>query len=51
MTFNITNTNKNFFDNQNFAFGVEPEFNTRSYTEMNRYNNSLGSNSIKGFKS
>jgi len=50
MTFNITNTNKNFFDNQNFAFGVEPEFNTRTFTEMNRYNNSLGANKIKGLQ-
>ena len=50
MTFNTINTNKNFFDNQNFAFGVEPEFNTRSYTEMNRYNNSLGANKIKGLQ-
>jgi hypothetical protein len=46
--FDTINTNKNIFDNQNFVFGVEPEFNTRSYTEMNRYNNSLGSNKIKG---
>ena len=50
MTFNLTNTNKNFFDNQNFAFGVEPEFNTRTFTEMNRYNNSLGANKIKGLQ-
>ena len=50
MTFNITNTNKNFFDNQNFAFGVEPEFNTRTFTEMNRYNNGLGANKIKGLQ-
>ncbi len=46
--FDTINTNKNIFDNQNFVFGIEPEFNTRSYTEMNRYNNSLGSNKIKG---
>ena len=44
--FDTINTNKNIFDNQNFVFGVEPEFNTRSYTGMNRYNNSLGSNKI-----
>jgi len=50
MTFNSINTNKNFFDNQNFAFGVEPEFNTRTFTEMNRYNNSLGANKIKGLQ-
>ena len=50
MTFDTINTNKNFFDNQNFAFGVEPEFNTRSYTEMNRYNNGLGANKIKGLE-
>ena len=48
--FDTINTNKNIFDNQNFVFGVEPEFNTRSYTEMNRYNNSLGSNKIKGLE-
>ena len=48
--FDTINTNKNIFDNQNFVFGVEPEFNTRSYTEMNRHNDSLGSNKIKGLK-
>ena len=32
MTYDITNNNKNIFDNQNFVFGVEPEFNTRTYT-------------------
>ena len=46
--FDTINTNRNIFDNQNFAFGVEPEFNTRTYTEMNRHNNGLGSNKIKG---
>ena len=46
--FDTINTNRNIFDNQNFAFGVEPEFNTRTYTEMNRHNNALGSNKIKG---
>jgi len=48
--FDTINTNKNIFDNQNFVFGVEPEFNTRSYTEMNRYNNSLGLSKIKGLE-
>ena len=48
--FDTINTNKNFFDNQNFVFGVEPEFNTRTYTEMNRHNNGLGSNKIKGLE-
>ena len=46
--FDTINTNRNIFDNQNFAFGVEPEFNTRTYTEMNRHNNGLGENKIKG---
>lgn len=46
--FDTINTNRNIFDNQNFAFGVEPEFNTRTYTEMNRHNNGLGSCKIKG---
>ena len=50
MTFDTINTNRNIFDNQNFAFGVEPEFNTRTYTEMNRHNNGLGSNKIKGLE-
>ena len=48
--FDTINTNKNIFDNQNFVFGVEPEFNTRTYTEMNRHNNGLGSNKIKGLE-
>jgi len=48
--FDTINTNKNIFDNQNFVFGVEPEFCTRSYTEMNRYNNSLGLSKIKGLE-
>jgi hypothetical protein len=48
MTFNTINTNKNFFDNQNFVLGFEPEFNTVTFNEMNRYNRSLGENRIKG---
>ena len=49
MTYDITNNNKNIFDNQNFVFGVEPEFNTRTYTEMNRINNN-SAEPIKGLE-
>ena len=48
MTFNTKNNDKNFFNNQNFVLGFEPEFNSVSFNEMNRYNRSLGENRIKG---
>jgi len=50
MTFNTLNTDRNIFDNQNFAFGVEPEFNTVGFGAMNRHNNSLGLDKIVGLQ-
>ena len=51
MTYNSKNTDPNFFNNQNFAIGFEPEFkHVNGWEHMQRFNSSLGSNKIKALE-
>jgi len=51
MTYDIKNTDPNFFNNQNFAIGFEPEFkHVNGWQHMQRFNQSLTSNKIKALE-